>query len=444
MDETSADVDHSPEDELRACARPILLREQLLAQNKHGWRRIVLNFTPSWFSVNMGTGIVSILLHNLPYNGDWLRFISIAIFALNVVLFFTFLLISAVRYTLFRGLFTAMLRHPVQSLFLGTFPMGFATICNMFVFVCVPAWGSWALELAWAMFWVDSTISVVVGFFLPFAIMYIHDKGQDNKQLHTMTAVWLLPVVSTIVASATGGIVAQALAEHGRYQHSLWTLVASYILLGTGLPIAMVILVVYFQRLTMHRLPPQTMMVSVFLPLGPLGQGSYSLMQMGKVAAVLLPKIKTIPADSKHTMGQELNTFGIGVALIMWGFGLLWLFFAVASVTRHKFPFNMGKLEYCDLKILVHQLISIPGWWAFTFPLGVFTVSTTTLSEQLSSSFFKILGTIFSLSVLGLWLLVACKTTIASWKGTMFLAPCAKDFEEKWVEKQLEKFERES
>lgn len=35
----------------------------------------------------MGTGIVSTLLSVLPYNGRWLRWISIMIFALNVFLF---------------------------------------------------------------------------------------------------------------------------------------------------------------------------------------------------------------------------------------------------------------------------------------------------------------------------------------------------------------------
>lgn len=47
------------------------------------WRR-VLHFTPSWFSVNMGTGITSILLHNLPYNNVYLQRISICIFVLNI------------------------------------------------------------------------------------------------------------------------------------------------------------------------------------------------------------------------------------------------------------------------------------------------------------------------------------------------------------------------
>jgi tellurite resistance protein TehA-like permease len=67
----------------------------------------------------MGTGIVSNLLYNLPYNGTWLYWISVCLFALNVVLFLLFTAISVARYTIFRGVWAAMLRHPVQSLFIG-------------------------------------------------------------------------------------------------------------------------------------------------------------------------------------------------------------------------------------------------------------------------------------------------------------------------------------
>lgn len=95
----------------------------------------------------MGTGIVSILLHNLPYNGRWLYWISVIIFCLNVALFAVFFLISLLRYTLYPAIWKAMIRHPAQSLFLGTFPMGFTTIINMVVFVCVPAWGERAVQL---------------------------------------------------------------------------------------------------------------------------------------------------------------------------------------------------------------------------------------------------------------------------------------------------------
>jgi tellurite resistance protein TehA-like permease len=80
-----------------------------------------------WFAINMGTGIVSILLHNLPYNGAWLQYISYVFFALNIALFTVFLVISVLRYTLYPEIWVAMIAHPGQSLFLGCFPMGFAS-----------------------------------------------------------------------------------------------------------------------------------------------------------------------------------------------------------------------------------------------------------------------------------------------------------------------------
>ena len=75
----------------------------------------------------MGTGIVSILLHNLPYNAQWLQYISYIFFGLNVLLFSIFLTLSVLRYTLYPEIWVAMIFHPAQSLFLGCFPMGFAS-----------------------------------------------------------------------------------------------------------------------------------------------------------------------------------------------------------------------------------------------------------------------------------------------------------------------------
>ena len=153
-------------------------------KNKRGWRRVVRNFTPSWFSVNMGTGISSILLCNLPYNATWLQYIAYIIFALNIFLFALFLCISIMRYTLYPAIWTAMVRHPAQSLFLGTFPMGLATIINMTVFVCVPAWGGNWWKLAWALWWFDAVVSLATCFYLPF-IMYVQTLLASLRTLLT-------------------------------------------------------------------------------------------------------------------------------------------------------------------------------------------------------------------------------------------------------------------
>lgn len=304
--------------------------------------------------------------------------------------------------------------------------MGLATIINMIVFVCVPAWGSWAAQLAWTLWWIDVACAAGTNFYLPFIVMYKHEVGRyfsagssvrlsahhSQTKLSTMTAAWLLPVVATIVAAASGGVVATVLP----LQHALITITVSYVLWGCGIPLALFTMVIYFQRLTMHALPPREVIVSVFLPLGPLGQGSFAIMQLGKESLRIFKATGTIPAAPMA--GQIFYTAGILVALVMWGFGLVWLFFALASISRSRFPFNLG-------------------WWGFTFPLGVYAIATTTFSEELPSAFFKVLGTIFSLTVVLLWMAVGAGTIYRVCVGELIYAPCIKDWEaQKTVESQ--------
>lgn len=186
-----------------------------------------------------------------------------------------------------------------------------------------------------------------------------------------MTAAWLLPIVATVVCASSGGIVAGVLPNN---QYALWTVIVSYILWGTGVPLATCVMVIYFQRLTVYHLPPREVIVSVFLPLGPLGQGGFGVMQLGKVAMEIFPLTGTLSSSTTNS-GEILYVVGWLTATIMWGFGLVWLFFALATISRSRFPFNMG-------------------WWGFTFPLGVFTASTTQMGKELPSRFFNVLGTV--------------------------------------------------
>lgn len=99
----------------------------------------------------------------------------------------------------------------------------------------------------------------------------------------------------------------------------------------------------------------------------------------------------------------------------MWGFALVWLSFALATVARRELTFNLT-------------------WWAFTFPLGVFTVATTNLAKELPSRFFKVLGTIFSVAETLLWIMVACGTIKASLSGELFKPPHLEVWEKKMRE----------
>ncbi|KAL2838990.1 voltage-dependent anion channel [Aspergillus pseudoustus] len=374
------------------------------APSKHevGWRRVVRNFTPSWFSVIMGTGIVSILLNTLPYNGVWLYWISVVVFCLNVLLFCAACIISLLRYTLYPEIFHAMIMHPVQSMFIGTFPMGFATIINMFCLVCVPAWGGASHYIAWAMWIADAVVSVIIALSLPF--MLISRNGETH--LSSMTAVWLLPIVSCVVAASSGALVADILPNP---QHALWTIIVSYVLWAIGLPMALMVMVIYLQRLTLHKIPPKAVIVSVFLPLGPLGQGGFGAMKLGRAAEKIFPQTHTLDPAS----GPIFATVGFMTGLTLWSFGLVWLFFASASIAKCKnFPFNIG-------------------WWGFTFPLGVFTTSTCQLGLELPSKFCRVLGTILSVCVVILWIGVSLGTLKGVISGQIFHAPCLADLRRK-------------
>jgi len=162
------------------------------------------------------------------------------------------------------------------------------------------------------------------------------------------------------------------------------------------------VLVMYYQRLALHKMPPREIIVSAFLPLGPLGFGGYTILYLGKMAAVVFPQTHTIDPLA----GRIAYVLGFFVALIMWGWGLLWAAFALASIYKARpFPFNMG-------------------WWGFTFPLGVYSVSTILIGEELPSRFFRVLGTIFGTAVIALWLVIAVGTARGAWSGELFHAPC--------------------
>ncbi|OAQ63154.1 C4-dicarboxylate transporter/malic acid transport protein [Pochonia chlamydosporia 170] len=402
-------TDHTASDNEGVNAAPVEetpCQKRARELQERGWRRIIRNFTPSWFAVNMGTGIVSILLHNLPYNAQWLQYISYIFFGLNILLFAIFTCISLARYTFYPEIWWAMISHPGQSLFLGCFPMGFATIINMMIFCC-KQWGDWLVYLAWAFWWIDVLLSMATAITMPFIVMHRHKPGLSNT-----TAALLLPIVPTVVAAATGGIVAEALPDHG---HALTTLVASYVLWGIGECLSACVLALYFHRLTIHSLPPKEVIVSVFLPVGPLGQGGFGIQQLGKVAVQLLPQTAAFRASGVDVLrgAETLYVLGVFMGMIMWGFALVWVCFALISLaTIRDFPFNMG-------------------WWGFTFPLGVWATCTTMLAVNLDSTFFKVASMIISLSVLLLWIMVASRTLLLAVKGDMFFAPCLKELKEK-------------
>lgn len=88
-----------------------------------------------------------------------------------------------------------------------------------------------------------------------------------------MTALWLIPIVSIVIAASSGATVAGVLSNP---YYRLWTLIISYVFWGIGMPLSWIIMTIYFLRLTVHEPLPREVIVSALIPVGPLALGSFS------------------------------------------------------------------------------------------------------------------------------------------------------------------------
>ncbi len=89
-----------------------------------------------------------------------------------------------------------------------------------------------------------------------------------------------------------------------------------------GLPLALIILSLYFQRLILHHIPTQEMIVSSFLPLGPTGLAGFSLVKLGKVGLALLPTVQTGSNKDLGVLAGGMYGTGVVGALLLWGLGV--------------------------------------------------------------------------------------------------------------------------
>jgi len=361
----------------------------------------VLHFTPNWFAVTMGTGILALCLNKFPYDCDLLHGFARGLWMFNIGLFALFSILILGRFFIYPNSTLALLKHPVQSMFLGCIPMGLVTIINGLLVFGEPVWGREIIPVASTLWWTDSLLSVLCSLLVPY---YMFTRQEHS--MPAMTAVWLLPIVASEVAAASGGFLVPYLTG----QSAVVVLMVSYILWAISVPLAFGILIIFFQRLVLYKLPCENMAASIWLCLGPIGTAALGLLLLGS-ASLDMSRQGLFTTTGLAVMGQVAEGFGLVVGTIFWGFGLWWLAMAMLVTVRYLrkgMPFNMG-------------------WWAFTFPLGVYTAATLTLAQQTDIAFFSVFGAIFVILLFLFWSIVAARTIHGAYHGYLIQAPCLKE-----------------
>ena len=355
---------------------------------------VVRQFTPNWFAATMGTGVLALALAQLPGATPGLHRVAEGLWLLNILLFIVFAGLYTARWVLFFDEARRIFGHSTVSMFFGTIPMGLATIINGFLLFGVPRWGEGVLSLVEVLWWIDVAMSLACGVLIP----YLMFTRQEHR-IDQMTAVWLLPVVAAEVAAASGGLLAPHLGD----AHSqLVILVTSYILWAFSLPVAFSILTILLLRMALHKLPHENMAASSWLALGPIGTGALGMLLLGGDAPMIFA------ANGLPGMGEVASGLGLVTGITLWGFGFWWMLMALlitARYLREGIPFNLG-------------------WWGFTFPLGVYALTTLKLASLLGLAFFSVFGCGLVALLVVMWLIVGWRTLVGAWHGELFVSPC--------------------
>lgn len=267
-----------------------------------------------------------------------------------------------------------MIRHPVQGLYVGCFPMAATTLINVSVRTIYQDYGFGGkrfLYAIWWIWWVDIAISclcvwgMVQIMHVPlFTILTLANSFLNNiritRQRHSlemMLPVWLLPVVTFVVASSSGGILAAPLQEFSP-SHALITVVFSIFMVAIGLSLSLIILTIYYLRLMLYGLPEGATILSSFLPLGPIGQAGFSILLVGKNVKSLLPLTY---GDSEilraSTTGDTINVICLCISIVLWSFATMWVIFALLAIQEvareSRIPFKLP-------------------FWGLVFPNGLY------------------------------------------------------------------------
>ena len=125
-------------------------------------RDVIRHFTPNWFTATMGTGVVAMILAQLPFASSLMFMLATKLWQFNILLFSTFSVLYILRWILFPAEAKQIFTHPNMSLFLGAIPMALATIINGLLKFGISLYGDGVIQLAQMLWYVDVLLAVAI------------------------------------------------------------------------------------------------------------------------------------------------------------------------------------------------------------------------------------------------------------------------------------------
>lgn len=382
--------------------------------------RLITGFTPAYYASVMGTGISANILYGFPFPARWLQICGIIMACISLTLFIFLLVLFAAALFKNKNLFFRIHCDTVMAPFMGCLVMGFTSLV---MFLNTVAGKLWSMAV-WVLWWVCTAAS----FYTSFVTFYLSTIGKHRTKPNKLEAsnismLFLLPVVTLTVSASCGGLVSPNLES---IQLKIITMIVSFIMWAIAVVLAFIVVLVNFWRLFVHKIPGTAQVLTMFLPIGFLGQGALAILLFGRNCATILMENKDSVAASKYIsfLGSSaasnnvqmnhiflvlsttilvISTFN---ALVLISFGYFFTFVAFTSTLSKMAPFakktNADMLYSAKtpniLKLMFTGFLRFHrGFWSMTFPLGTMALANSqlyTLYHGLEA--FRYIGAIYA------------------------------------------------
>ena len=306
---------------------------------------------------------------------------AVLAYLLGVVLTVTY----GIRWTRYRAAARAELRDPMLGALHATLPGGLLVLAVMTASVGPALFSDTVVTAIVAVLaGAGAVLAVVIG------VVFTYELFVGERSAAAVNGGWFIPpVVTIIIPMALAPLLSHVDETVGRA-----LLVLGYAAYGLGMVLFLLTLALLYGRLVLLSLPPAPLAPTLWIVLGPVGVGCVAPLSLAALSAPYM-------GEAAGAVGS-LSLIG-GTAL--WGFGLFWRALATSLLIRYTrtggVPFHLG-------------------WWAFTFPLGAYTVATITLARAWQSSMIEAFGALLSIALAAFWVVVTSRTLAATRTGTVW------------------------
>lgn len=368
----------------------------------------------------MNSGALATLIYTLPFQFKGLHIIATIFFIIDIILFILFTLLFITRFLMFgKEAYHEIVDNMSSLTLLACLPIGFVTLPpNIALTVSTVPWGgyNWTL-LAYVLWWI-ATIWILVTLFFVFITLIRRHEATDQR----LPTSIILPAVSVATAAVTGALITMH-GESMTPRLAIPVIIASFLLTGIGLIMAIFLFTYLFHQLLTQNWPPAAETASMFIFIGPMGQCAAALQLLGSSAHTY----GNFAGYNKGTFltaetAAPLDAACVLLAMLLTGMGFVWLIFSIYAMLERA---CQGTLKWS------------PGWNSLIFPTATLTTSCSQFAIEMDSPAWRVITTILVVSMVIIYLVNVVGTVWKVSKGELLIVR-----EDPRVKKRMEEREK--